>query len=108
MGRFNTVVFAVLAAVLTCSACAPSHNLTEDPSFAREDRDNIESACQSQLTYLNAMIANYFPYDETTRLNLIEAKELYNISEELYLRKDYSLALELIDKAIKIIEESSE
>jgi hypothetical protein len=54
------------------------------------------------------LIEDRRPADGGRSVNIIEAQEILRLAQSLYLQRDYSLALEMIEQALDILEESGD
>lgn len=93
----------VFAAAITFCACAPQP--TPDPTTTTpRDRDPTEVACEIALVKLEERIDT--SENRIGAAALAEARELYRSAKLLYLEREYGLALELIDEAMELLEET--
>lgn len=67
----------------------------------------IEQACEAQLHHLSSLLSTLERTVPDSDPTLIECKEIYALSEELYLKREFSLALSLIDDAMALLEKSA-
>lgn len=67
----------------------------------------LEQECEAQLLLFASLLKTVEAKRPASDPTLIELKELYAMSEELYLKSDYSVALSLIDDALSLIEKSA-
>jgi hypothetical protein len=92
--------------VFSLWSCSPRGSANSAAGTAEES--GLATECSSQLIYL----ANLIEVKEIERdfpaSALIEAKELYELGEELYLKRDFRLALDLIEEALQLLQETSD
>ena len=83
-------------------ATAPSGETTvTDPT----DRTPTEVACEVALLKLSGLIENHSGQNTVASGALAEAIELYRLGRQLYLEREYDLALELAEEGIELLEE---
>jgi lipoprotein NlpI len=102
--RAGKVVSLVLVAgciVWGCSANRPDQAV----SAGIDDTDQTEIACEIALLRLEQLIQTRSSQENFPAAILFEANELYRIGMELYLEGEYGLSLELVEEAIKLLEE---
>ncbi len=79
---------------------------TRIPEPASEiDRDHFEVTCEIALLRLERLIEMRAAQKTFPLAMLLEAKELQKIGKQLYLEREYALALELIGQGIELVEE---
>lgn len=89
------------------AGCAHSNgNLPESGNPA--DTGILEASCEDDLQYLAKIIKELSAGKGTDDAGLIEAMEIYRLAESLYLQKEFKLASELIEDAVKRLKESGE
>lgn len=92
------VVAALMAAALGC-ASQPS---AEPPAAVERDADELN--CELALLRLETLIEARAAEPSFSAAALIEAREIYEMSRELYLSQEYELALRLIEEGIQLVE----
>lgn len=97
-------VFAPLIAGLVLAGCASSHPAKSFDS-AEDGTDSYRVSCEASLIELERLIALRVSQEDFPRDALLEAQELHRLGRELYLERDYILALELIEEGIQLVEE---
>jgi hypothetical protein len=96
------VIIALLTAILywgCASAPAP------DALTVFDDRTAEETACEVALLKLEKLLEARATQRSFSVPALLEARELHRIGRELYLEREYALALELIEEGIQLVEE---
>jgi len=89
------LVAVVLAAGVGC-ARAP----TSEPDV---ERSADEMLCARALLQLDQRIASCEKAGAPAAV-IVEAREIYRMSRELYLQRDYELALQLIEEGMRLFE----
>ena len=80
----------------------PAHdNVPVDPP----ERDQAEIACEMALLELESLIEEKSAEKDVSAAVLAEAQELFRLGRELYLEREYELALEMVEEAIDILKE---
>ncbi|UCG52115.1 MAG: hypothetical protein JSW58_00755 [Candidatus Latescibacterota bacterium] len=106
--RISVLVSTISALVLmSCIGCAPTHDSGGVNGNGVLDRDPLEVSCELALVRLESLIASRSADKSFAPAVLIEAKELHRMGTELYLERQYALALELIEEGILLLEEES-
>ena len=94
----GSVICMTLLVTLGCSPRAASLRPSpEDPHSAL--------ACERELVFVDTILARCDSDPSFPRGRLAEAKELRNMAVELYLERDFVLALELLAEAVSILKE---
>lgn len=101
--RVGTIVL-ILAGLSTGCASSGGTPKTVEPGA---DRDRYEASCDLALTELERLIARRSADDDFPGADLVEAQELYRAGRELYLEREYALALEVIEEGIQLLKEPS-
>ncbi len=99
---FSSILLCIcLAPVL--SGCA--HRYVPD-ALPNEltDEHLLEATCEENLSYLGSIIEDRLAVKKSPTYQLLEAQEIFRLAQTLYLQKEYSLAIELIENAIEILE----
>lgn len=96
-----------IVVVLLAPACASNGAQRVADDRAGDVSALIEQECEAQLLHLSSLLAALERTAPDSDPTIIECKEIYALSEELYLKKEYSLALSLIDDALSLIEKSA-
>ncbi|MFH1756221.1 MAG: hypothetical protein ABIA59_11035 [Candidatus Latescibacterota bacterium] len=96
------MVFVTAAAVVIgCAASNGIQPVSQNPS----NGSLLESTCADNLAYLNIIINGFSAQKGMSNPRLVEAQEIYHLAEILYLQKEYSLAIELIEDAVQLLKE---
>ena len=85
--------------------CAPQRSLD---SASSHQRDRYEISCETGLQRLQQLIDMRSSQTDFPRGALIEAQELFKMGRELYLEREYTLALDMINEGIQLVEEESD
>jgi hypothetical protein len=72
-----------------------------------DDRDRLEVACEVALIRLEKLIAERSDEHDFPAPRLLEARELYALGRELYLEREYDLALEFLEDGITLVDKKS-
>lgn len=81
-------------------------NRTPGPSS--EVMVDYRVSCEIALARLERLIGQRSRQDGFPEARLLEATELQTLGRELYLEREYALALEMIEEGIKLLEEKSD
>ena len=96
----------VLLAGVGCAAasmgCVSGSN-TDAPT-ADLDRNPNELTCELALLHFEQLIDARSSEEAFSPAALIEAREIYQISRQLYLEREYQLALQLIEEGMLLVE----
>jgi hypothetical protein len=95
------VVLVIVATLWGCSSAPPKDTAAASPT----DRTASEVACELALIKLAGLIEAQSAHKTVSSAVFAEATELYRLSKELYLEREYELALELAEEGIELIEE---
>ncbi len=99
----------IAAAAVTCASCSTSgakHTDISNISLEQEESGALlETECEAQLHYLTSRIRALGSNTAASSAASTRLKELHSMSEELYLKREYALALTLIEEALQLIEE---
>lgn len=98
--RRGCIVFAALCLVAACAPPGPASLGGE--SEGPRDADVI--ACEGALLALERLIDERSSWAGFPSTVLFEARELHHMGKQLYLEREYSLALEMIEEGIRLIE----
>jgi hypothetical protein len=105
--RFTGIVVILVLSGLALAACASSR--APGPAFeVAGDADRDRLACESALLRLERLILQRSSEDRFSAAALLEATELQQLGQELYLEGEYALALEMIEEGIQLLEEKSD
>jgi len=99
----GSIAFVVAWGVVGCVSPPPS-----DDSLDATQKDPIEFACEIAMIELERMIEQRSTEADFPAAALIEAQELHRMGKQLYLEREYVLALELIEEAIDLLEEKDD
>jgi hypothetical protein len=98
-----------VAIVLACASCSSNGAQNVDilnPTPEPQEADSLlEVECETQLLYLSSRIQSLGSGAAGSDATSTKLKELYSMSEELFLKREYALALTLMDEAVRLIEE---
>ncbi len=98
-------IAALLFLAVAIAQCAPKN--APETSFDDEWEERyLEVTCEKNLSYLDRLIQERSVSERIPAALIVEAKEIFRLAESLYLEKEYILALELIDDAIKMLDGS--
>jgi hypothetical protein len=75
------------------------------PAASTADRHQEEINCELALEELAQMIALRSRQRDFSQAALTEAQEHYALARELYLEREYALAIELIEDGIDLLKE---
>lgn len=89
---------------LASLGCSSPRQAIDVPSFAPDDEWRLEETCERELLRLHALIEKRTGQRSFSRSVIIEAEELLELSEELYLEREYALALRFIEDGIRLLE----
>jgi hypothetical protein len=99
----------VLLLVCVSAAAGCTHPKDSPPGFVdTEDAVFLEAACENNLQYLEKIIKEFEAKNGTSDALLIEATEIFRMAESLYLQREFKLASDWIEDAIRMLEEPSE
>jgi hypothetical protein len=84
-----------------CGPPAAGNGISSGPT----DRDQIEIACEMALLQLERLIEERSRLGGVSVAMLAEAREVLRLGKELYLEREYELALEMVDEAIGMLKE---
>jgi hypothetical protein len=93
----------ILAVCPSCSSQIAHQATTPD---SPEAISLLEMECETQLRHLASVIKSKAAVLPNSDPSLIELKEIYAMSEELFLKREFSLVVSLIDDALQLIEEN--
>jgi hypothetical protein len=101
--RVAAGALALLVVALSTWGCAS----TQPPEVAEsvESPDAYRVSCEASLIELERLLALRSSQDDFPKDALIEAQELYRLGRELYLEREYVLALDMIEEGIQLVEE---
>jgi hypothetical protein len=97
----NILVAVVIGWVLLGCGPATHDKAPADPP----ERDHVETACEMALMELERLIEENSTERSVSAAALAEARELFRLGRELYLEREYELALEMVEEAINILKE---
>ncbi len=100
--------FALLICITAVVAGCANSSSNPPGSGIPADAGLLEAACEDDLQYLAKIIKELSAGKGTDDAVLIEAMEIYRMAESLYLQKEFKLASELIENAVKRLKESGE
>ena len=95
----------MFAMAITFCACA-SQPAADPTTKSPQEQDPTEVACEIALVELEHKIER--SQGNVGVAALAEARELYRFARRLYLEREYELALELIDEALELLEETND
>ena len=95
----------VIVIAITFCACA-SQPAADSTTKSPQNQDPIEVACEIALVELEQQIER--SQENVGAAALAEVRELYRFAKRLYLEREYELALELIDEALALLEETND
>jgi hypothetical protein len=96
----------LLLATVIIGGCGPKRsapNLSEDSLGG----DIFELSCERALVHLYQLIEKRSSEEQFPPAKLIEAREYHQMGKELYLKREYELALEIIEAGIKLVQDDS-
>jgi len=105
-GSDYIILFCLILPVFPLSSCAPRGDAISAEEKA--EQSDLAAECASQLVYLADLIEAEDGGGDAPRSTLIEARELYELGKELYLKRDFRLALDLIEEALQLLQETSD
>lgn len=88
---------------LTQMGCSPRGGSSEPALESADELNRLELACEVAIIHLEELIANRSQEDNFPTAILAEASELHQIGKELYLEREYALALEFIEEGIHLV-----
>ena len=103
-GRSVSIAFVIGSILFGCS----SHRAGDTHVATPDERDQVEIACEIALLQLEGLIEKRLSQNGFPLAVLIEARELQRMGKELYLEREYELALQLIAEAIEMLEEEND
>jgi hypothetical protein len=107
--RDATFVSLILAVVVAWGVVGCASQGTRDTtSLESGERDTGGVACEMALVHLATLIDKRSGEAGFPPAKLIEARELHAVGRQLYLEREYELALELIEQAIDLLEEKDD
>ena len=83
--------------------CSPRGGNSEPALESIDEQDRLELACEVAIIHLEELIVNRSQEDDFNTAILAEATELHQIGKELYLEREYALALEFIEAGIPLV-----
>ena len=86
--------------------CSPQGGSSGPALESTDEQDRLELACEVAIIHLEELIANRSQEDDFPTAILAEANELHQIGKELYLEREYALALEFIEEGIHLIKQA--
>jgi len=96
----------LLFAGLAQMGCSPQASNSKAALENVDEQDRLELACEFAIVHLEELIANRSQEDDFPTAVLAEATELHKIGKELYLEREYALALEFIEQGIQLVEDA--
>ena len=96
-GAFALAILLAAAGV----GCASQSDV--DPTSSA-DNDPGALECELALVRLDGLIAARAEQSDFPAAILIEAREIYQMGRQLYLEREYELALRLIEEGIQLVE----
>jgi hypothetical protein len=90
----------VVALVLLGCGSPPAHDKGDLPESGQ-----IEIACEMALLQLESLIERKSNEGGVSPAVLAEAREIFRLGRELYLEREYDLALEMVEEAIAMLKE---
>ena len=103
---FPTGMALLLLAGLAQMGCSPRTCDSGQAVESIDEQDRLELACELAIIHLEELIANRSKEDNFPTAVLAEANELHEIGKELYLEREYALALEFIEQGIQLVKEA--
>jgi len=103
-GGGRLILAGLLLLGLACSSRPAPTPYPADSS----DKELLQITCEKNLSYLRILIEDKLELEKIQSFRIIEAQEILQLAQTLYLQQEYSLANELIDNAIEILEETGE
>jgi hypothetical protein len=82
-----------------------SGGVPEPATGFSDELDDLEVACELALLELEQLIVKRSQQPDFPAALLIEARELHQLGQELYLEREYALAMEIIEEGIALVEE---
>ena len=98
------ILACLLVPGLACSPRPAPGLLPSDSS----DEELLQITCEKNLSYLRILIEDKLEIKKIQSFRIIEAREIFQLAQILYLQQEYSLAMELIENAIDILEETGD
>lgn len=95
------VVLSMAVTLWGCASTQPGDTAATYPT----DRAPSEVACELALIKLAGLIEQRSSQGTISPAALAEATELYRLGKQLYLEREYDLALELAEEGIQLLEE---
>ena len=99
-GRRIRPVAILIALVLLGCGPPPAHDKGDPP-----ERDQVAIACEMALLELESLIEQKSNDEGVSPAMLMEAREVFRLGKELYLEREYDLALEMVEEAIAMLKE---
>lgn len=103
--RKIAIVIVIGSTLLGCASNPAPSESTPEVSI---DPDRFELTCELALLRLEQLIEQRSADPNFPKAVLIEATELHRLGKELYLEREYVLALEIIEEGISLVEEESD
>jgi hypothetical protein len=103
---YRRASYIILAAVII-GGCGPKHSSSDLPDDGYGS-DVFELSCERALVHLHQLIEKRSSDDQFPLAKLIEAREYHQMGRELYLQREYVLALEIIEEGIKLVKDDRE
>lgn len=72
------------------------------------ERGDLEMTCEMALVQLAELIAKRSSQPDFPTAVLAEARELHSLGKELYLEREYELALTFIEEGLGLVDEESD
>ena len=107
VARTGLIIAVVVASGFALGGCSPQHASQPDTGLMTEaGRDRV--SCEVELLRLARLIQHRSSQARFSEVALLEARELHQLGRELYLEGEYTLALEMIEQGIRLLEEKSD
>jgi hypothetical protein len=104
---FSSAILVAVGLIAPLAACT-SQSRSQETAEIATDELLLEFACERDLLYLDDIIQKHLSKKTVPLARLLEAQELRWLAGTLYLQREYSLAVKLIEDAVKLLEEFSE
>ena len=102
--RPNTRGLAVLLLVTIVAGSLGCSHAGSSAESGQVDRHPDEISCEMGLLRLERLIEERAADGDVMQSVIVEAREIYEMSRELYLQREYILALDLIEEGIQLFE----